>query len=76
VRPRDRNGNIAVGPVSLQDSTDSIVWSEGLPVVVSGVQDLIVVQANGRVLVIARSQAADLKRLLDSLPHDIRELKD
>ena len=74
VRPRDRNGNITVGPVALDAASDCIVWSEGIPVVVSGLQDVVVVQANGRILVMARSQAAELKRILDGLPADIREL--
>ena len=41
---------------------------------VGGVQDLIVVRANGRILVMPRGRAADLKQLLDALPPDIRDL--
>lgn len=74
VRPRDRNGNITVGQVALQDASDCIVWSENTPVVLGGVHDVIVVQANNRILVLARSQAADLKRILEALPADIRDL--
>jgi mannose-1-phosphate guanylyltransferase len=73
VRPRDRAGNIAVGPAALLDTTDSIVWSDGMPIVVSGLADVVVVQANGRVLVMARAQADELKRILELLPQDIRE---
>jgi len=74
VRPRDRQGNIAVGPVVLDDASDCIVWSDRTPIVVSGVHDIIVVEANGRILVMARSQAAELKRLLETLPAEIRDL--
>jgi mannose-1-phosphate guanylyltransferase len=74
VRPRDRHGNIAVGPVALQDASDCIVWSEGIPIVVSGVQDLVIVQAHNRILVMTRSQASELKRILEGLPPEIREL--
>ena len=74
VRPRDKNGNITVGPVLLNEASDCIVWSDGMPVVISGLADVVVVQANGRVLVMARSQAADLKRILDALPPEVREL--
>jgi hypothetical protein len=42
--------------------------------VMGGVHDVIAVVANGRVLVIARPRAADLKRMLDSLPPEIRNL--
>ena len=74
VRPRDKNGNIVVGPVLLNEASDCIVWSDGMPVVISGLADVVVVQANGRVLVMARAQAADLKRILDTLPPEVREL--
>jgi len=74
VRPRDRRGNVAVGPVTLPDASDCIVWSDGPPIVASGVEDLIVVAANGRVLVMPRTQAAELKRVLDEIPADVREL--
>jgi mannose-1-phosphate guanylyltransferase len=74
VRPRDRNGNVSAGQTVLHDSQDCIVWSETTPVVLSGVRDLVVVEANGRILVMARSAAADLKRVLDGMPAAIREL--
>lgn len=74
VRPRDRSGNVAVGRAVLHESQDCIVWSETTPVVLSGVHDLVVIEANGRILVLARSAAADLKRTLDALPANIRDL--
>ena len=74
VRPRDGLGNVAVGPAVLRESSDCIVWSEGVPVVLDGVRDLVVVSANGRVLVMDRARAADLKRCVDDLPAEIREL--
>jgi mannose-1-phosphate guanylyltransferase len=74
VRPLDRQGNVSVGPVHLVEARDCIVWSDGTPIVVSGVTDLVVVSANNRILVIPRSQAADLKRVLERLPPDVREL--
>lgn len=74
VRPRDAAGNVAVGPAHLLDCEDCVVWSAGDPIVVSGVKDLVVVHANGRLLVMPRQQAANLKLLLDRLPADVREL--
>jgi mannose-1-phosphate guanylyltransferase len=74
VRARDREGNVAVGPVVLLDSADCIAWSDGIPIVMGDLRDVIVVVANGRVLVIRRSQAADLKQILDAVPSDIRNL--
>lgn len=74
VRARDAAGNVAVGSAVLLESSDCIVWSDTLPIVLDGVRDLVVVEANGRILVMNRSRAADLKRTLDALPPDIREL--
>jgi mannose-1-phosphate guanylyltransferase len=74
VRPRDKNGNVIQGPAHLHDVEDTIVWSDGEPIVLSGVRDLIVVRANGRILVMSRRKAADLKAALDALPPQIRDL--
>jgi mannose-1-phosphate guanylyltransferase len=72
VRPKDPSGNVTVGPAFMHQSHDCVVWSESDTIVLHGVQDLIVVQANGRILVMRRSQAADIKQLLDALPDAIR----
>ena len=74
VRKRDTHGNVAVGPVHLTSAEDCVVWSAGDPIVVGGVKDLVIVHANGRILVMPRHQAADLKALLDKLPADVRDL--
>lgn len=74
VRPHDRNGNIAVGPVQLVDVNDCIVWSESTPIVVSGVRDLVIVSANDRILVVPRAQVSELKTILARIPPEIREL--
>lgn len=74
VRPLDAAGNVAVGPAFLHDAHDCVVWAEGEPVVVAGVRDVVVVRANGRTLVMHRRMAADLKRVLDTLPPAVRDL--
>jgi mannose-1-phosphate guanylyltransferase len=74
VRPKDASGNIVVGPAFLHDVTDCVVWSDGDPIVLSGVRDLVVVHANGRILVMPSERAADIKRLLDAMPPSIREI--
>jgi len=75
VRPKDTSGNVVVGEGFLHESHDCIVWSERDTVVLSGVQDLVVVQANGRILVMPTERAAGMKQLLDSLPPEIRDIK-
>ena len=72
VRPHDRDGNVVVGPGFTDGAEDCVIWSDGQPVIVAGVRDLIVVHANGRTLVMHRSRAAELKRVLDGLPPEVR----
>jgi mannose-1-phosphate guanylyltransferase len=74
VRRRDAQGNVAVGAAHLVDASDCVVWSDGTPITVSGVKDLVVVSANGRILVMPRSQAPNLKTILDRLPAEVRDL--
>jgi mannose-1-phosphate guanylyltransferase len=74
IRPKDPNGNVVVGKASLHESEDCIVWSEGDTVVLSGMQDVIVVHANGRILVMPTARAAAMKQLLDALPPNVRDV--
>lgn len=74
VRRRDSHGNVSVGPVFLSEAEDCVVWSAGDPVVLSGLKDVVVVHANGRILVMSRRRAADLKSVLDQLPAEVREI--
>jgi mannose-1-phosphate guanylyltransferase len=74
VRPKDPSGNVLVGSGFLQESHDCIVWSDRDPIVLCGVQDLVVVQANGRILVMPTERAAAVKQLLDALPPEIRDI--
>jgi len=74
VRPHDQNGNVMEGTVFALEAKDCIAWSERDPIVLHDVQDLVVVQANGRILVTRRERAADLKALLDAMPAELRDL--
>ncbi len=74
VRAKDPNGNVVVGNASLHESEDCIVWTDRDTVVLSGVQDLIVVQANGRILVMPSERASSMKQLLDALPPEVRDV--
>ena len=73
VRPKDPQGNVVVGPALLHESQDCVVWSDGDPIVVYGVQEMVVVHANGRILVMPCERAASMKQLLDALPPGIRD---
>jgi mannose-1-phosphate guanylyltransferase len=72
VRPKDADGNVLVGRAAAHQSHDCVVWAEDDVVVLYGVRDLVVVRANGRVLVMPRDRAPEMKQLLDALPPDVR----
>jgi mannose-1-phosphate guanylyltransferase len=75
VRARDEKGNVAMGPVYFHDAQDCVAWSDAEPLVLAGVRDLVAVRANGRILIMPRTLAPDLKTVLDHLPPDVRDLK-
>jgi len=68
VRPQDAGGNVTVGSVHAVDTDNSVIWSDGAPVIVYGLRDAVVVQVNGMTLVTTADRAANLKKLLDRLP--------
>ena len=46
------------------DAADTVVWADDGPLVVDGVNDLVVVRANGVTFVTTRARATHLKKLL------------
>lgn len=73
VRAHDAQDNATLGPVHALRASGNVVHTEHTPVVLYGVNDLVVVVRDGVVLVTTREEAADLKQLLDSLPADLRD---
>jgi len=73
--PADGDGNVHRGPVYLVDAERSVAWSDGTPIVLAGVKDVVVVAANGRILVLDRARAGDLKQVLQALPPEVRTLE-
>ena len=67
-RPADARGNVGVGAVHQVDCDHTVAWGEEGPVVLWGVEGLVVVRAGGVTLVCPRERAADLKTLLAQLP--------
>ncbi len=66
----DTNGNWTLGRVHTLDSHDSIIWAEDGPIVLFGVEGLVVVRAGGATLVTTRARSSELKRLVLGLPDD------
>jgi mannose-1-phosphate guanylyltransferase len=68
VRKRDARGNVTVGNVTLADDVrNSVVWTEGEHIAVDGVQDMVVVRANGHTLVMPTGRPEKLKALVQRL---------
>lgn len=60
-------GNVSHGPHVSIDSTGCTVYSDAGVIATFGVSDLIIVQANGKVLVCPKEKAGELKRVVGAL---------
>jgi len=69
----DPDGNYLRGEVHCFEVQNSIAWAEDGPVVIFGLEDVVVVRSNGITLVTTRTGATDIKRLLAHLPASLRE---
>jgi mannose-1-phosphate guanylyltransferase len=68
IRRADAHGNVTVGNVTLGDDVRrSVVWTEGEHVAVLGVEDMVVVRANGHTLVMPTGQAERLRAMVQRL---------
>jgi len=56
----DARGNTAIGTCRLLDATDNVVWTESRRANLIGVSGLLVVEANGEILVMPRERSASL----------------
>ena len=72
--PADAQGNVAISPVYALDAAGNIVAAEGVerPTALFGVEGLIVVHTAKATLVCAKAAAQDLKRLVATLPPELR----
>jgi len=68
IRGRDANGNVTVGNVTLaEDVRDSVIWAENERIAVVGLENMVVVRANGHTLVMPTGRADKLKALVERL---------
>ena len=74
VRTCDAENNAVRGRVHTLDAQGNVVHSDDNAVVLYGVSDLVVVSRDGLTLVTTIDKAADLKKLFESLPADLRDL--
>ncbi|MEI6891001.1 MAG: sugar phosphate nucleotidyltransferase [Pontiella sp.] len=64
---QDADGNTAIGQVEILDSTGNIVLSKNHLTAIIGVDNLVVVQAEGVTLVCPKDRAQDIKKMVVAL---------
>jgi mannose-1-phosphate guanylyltransferase len=68
IRRRDARGNVTVGNVTLgNDVKNSVIWAETEDIAVVGIEDMVVVRANGHTLVMPTGHPDKLKALVQNL---------
>ncbi|OUJ02020.1 mannose-1-phosphate guanylyltransferase/mannose-6-phosphate isomerase [Acetobacter cibinongensis] len=72
ISPKDDHHNVLVGDVLVEDAQGCYVRSEGALTAVSGLEDIIVVVTPDAVLVTHKSQAQNVKKIVDRLKKEER----
>lgn len=73
-RTADGRGNVAVGPAHLVEAEDNLIYAgDDRPVVLFGVEGMVVVRTPEATLVTTRERATHLKQLVDQLPQTLRD---
>jgi mannose-1-phosphate guanylyltransferase/mannose-6-phosphate isomerase len=65
--PKDPHGNVTMGPVALIDCVNCLVFSDGPPVAVAGLNAMIVVATKAGTVTLPMDRAQDVKPLLAKL---------
>mgnify|MGYP002780796214 FL=1 len=65
--PHDGAGNRLTGDVIALDARDNLVLADGMTVTLSGVEGLIVVASEGKVLIVPRGRSQDVKRIVEAM---------
>lgn len=65
---KDDAGNARRGPAEMRDCRGSLVFTEGLPVYLIGLEDMVVVAGPNGVLVAPRARAQEIKTMLEAPP--------
>lgn len=65
--PTDEHGNATSGSVQVLDATNNVVVSDGRLTALIGVEDLVVVHADGATLICPKDRAQDVKAIVTAL---------
>lgn len=66
-----RHDNVIHGSVTAHDVTGSYIRSDGRHVAVVGLNDVVVVDTDDALLIVAKNRSQDVKEILDSLPPEL-----
>lgn len=72
IMPRDQNGNVAHGPVVIEEARNCIVHSDGRLTAVVNVEDLVVVSTQDAVMVVPRARSQEVRDLVTRLKAEKR----
>jgi mannose-1-phosphate guanylyltransferase len=64
---KDGNGNVSRGDNTLVESKNNFVRSSTKPVILVGVDDMIVLETEKAILILPRERAQDVKKAVDNL---------
>ena len=64
---KDESGNVVRGDALIQDTKDSLIFSESRMVAAVGMRDAIIVETGDAVMVAARGQSQAVKKIVDRL---------
>jgi mannose-1-phosphate guanylyltransferase/mannose-1-phosphate guanylyltransferase/mannose-6-phosphate isomerase len=67
IAAKDAHGNVALGDVVIEDSRNNYARSDGVVTALLGVQDLIVVTTQDAVLVAAKNDSQNVKKIVERL---------
>jgi mannose-1-phosphate guanylyltransferase/mannose-6-phosphate isomerase len=67
ITPRDAEGNVVHGTAVTMDTHNCVIHSEGRLTTLIGVRDLVVVTTSDAVMVVPRSRAQDVRKLVTKL---------
>jgi len=65
--PQDQQNNTSIGDVELVESSNNLIYSKNHLTALIGVENLMIVQAEGVTLVCPKDRAQDIKQLLENL---------
>lgn len=62
---QDAAGHHIRGDGMVEDGTGNLIWSDGPPISVVGLSDIVVVASGGQVLVLPKDRAQDVRRIVE-----------